>query len=239
MLPALGGLCTGLVALAFPEILYQGYSNVNALLELRTDDYAPGLLLQMLAAKVLATAVCGGSGLVGGIYAPSIFMGARPLLQLVSLCVLQALVCGIKAGLFRLGAAHPLCSCTALMPQYELHKRPSQLLVQERARCSTKEWQPKILLSADVALGATRLTTSGAHGDAGAALGSAFGGIAQATFAPTGLAVAAPAAYALVGVAGMLAANCQVPLTAVLLLFELTHDYFIIVRPSSPLVIQV
>lgn len=40
--------------------------------------------------------------------------------------------------------------------------------------------------------------------------------------------VAAPQAYALVGVAAMLAANCQVPLTSVLLLFELTHDYFII-----------
>lgn len=64
---------------------------------------------------------------------------------------------------------------------------------------------------------------------AGAALGSGFGGIAQATVGQTGLSVAAPAAYALVGVAGMLAANCQVPLTAVLLLFELTHDYFIIV----------
>jgi H+/Cl- antiporter ClcA len=63
----------------------------------------------------------------------------------------------------------------------------------------------------------------------GVALGSAFGGIAQAAFVPTGLSVAAPAAYALVGVAAMLAANCQVPLTAVLLLFELTHDYFIIV----------
>ena len=34
--------------------------------------------------------------------------------------------------------------------------------------------------------------------------------------------------YALVGVAAMLAANCRVPLTSVLLLFELTHDYFII-----------
>lgn len=68
------------------------------------------------------------------------------------------------------------------------------------------------------------------HICAGAALGSAFGGIAQAALLPSGLSVAAPAAYALVGVAGMLAANCQVPLTAVLLLFELTHDYFIIVR---------
>ena len=45
---------------------------------------------------------------------------------------------------------------------------------------------------------------------------------------PMGIPVAAPQAYALVGVAAMLAANCQVPLTSVLLLFELTHDYFII-----------
>ena len=70
--------------------------------------------------------------------------------------------------------------------------------------------------------------------NAGAALGSGFGGLAQAALSHTSYSVTAPAAYALVGVAGMLAANCQVPLTAVLLLFELTHDYFIIVRPSSP-----
>jgi hypothetical protein len=76
IMPALGGLCTGIVALAFPEILYQGFGNVNALLELKSADYAPLLLLQMLGAKVVVTAICRGSGLVGGIYAPSIFMGA-------------------------------------------------------------------------------------------------------------------------------------------------------------------
>lgn len=65
-------------------------------------------------------------------------------------------------------------------------------------------------------------------GDAGATLGSAFGGTASLLMTPLGIPVAAPQAYALVGVAAMLAANCQVPLTSVLLLFELTHDYFII-----------
>ena len=34
--------------------------------------------------------------------------------------------------------------------------------------------------------------------------------------------------YALVGAAAMLAALCRVPLTAVLLLFELTQDYSIV-----------
>lgn len=37
----------------------------------------------------------------------------------------------------------------------------------------------------------------------------------------------------------MLAANCQVPLTAVLLLFELTHDYFIIVRSCPEVKLKV
>lgn len=45
---------------------------------------------------------------------------------------------------------------------------------------------------------------------AGAALGSAFGGIAALVGTPLGLQVTQPQAYALVGVAGMLAALCQV-----------------------------
>ena len=63
---------------------------------------------------------------------------------------------------------------------------------------------------------------------AGATLGSAFAGAAHMVTAPFGVVAAAPQGYALVGVAAMLAANCQVPLTAVLLLFELTQDYYVI-----------
>jgi hypothetical protein len=47
---------------------------------------------------------------------------------------------------------------------------------------------------------------------AGAALGSAFGSLAKIVCLPLGLAVTQPQAYALVGVAAMLAANCQVSL---------------------------
>ena len=42
-------------------------------------DFPPGLLLQILGMKIVTTAVCKGSGLVGGIYAPSIFMGAQSI----------------------------------------------------------------------------------------------------------------------------------------------------------------
>ena len=54
-------------------------------------------------------------------------------------------------------------------------------------------------------------------------------GAALVPMALAGVPVAAPQAYALVGMAGVLAGICRVPLTAILLLFELTHDYRIIV----------
>ena len=77
-LPAVGGLFTGVVAIGFPEVLYQGFGNVNAILESRGSDYGPVLLLQIIVAKILTTGVCRASGLVGGLYAPSIFIGIPP-----------------------------------------------------------------------------------------------------------------------------------------------------------------
>jgi H+/Cl- antiporter ClcA len=77
LLPAVGGLTTGVLALGYPEILYQGFDNINSVLA-SSGDYsaAPGLLLQILVVKIIATAICRGSGLQGGLYAPSIMMGA-------------------------------------------------------------------------------------------------------------------------------------------------------------------
>ncbi len=50
---------------------------MDAILEASGAEYAPGVLLQIVGAKIATTAVCRSSGLVGGVYAPSIFMGAR------------------------------------------------------------------------------------------------------------------------------------------------------------------
>ncbi|KAG0564110.1 hypothetical protein KC19_8G083600 [Ceratodon purpureus] len=144
-LPPVGGLAVGVIALAYPEILYWGFENVDVLLESRPWVRGPSveLLLQLVGVKVIATSLCRGSGLVGGMYAPSLFIGA--------------------------------------------------------------------------------------------ALGSAYGSIVRTIFSYADpslhlewLKVAAPQAYALVGMAAMLAGVCQVPLTSVLLLFELTRDYRII-----------
>lgn len=136
LLPAIGGITTGVLALVFPEIMYQGFENVNKLLRLN-GEYGVVLLLEIVAVKIFATGISKASGLVGGLYAPAIFLGA--------------------------------------------------------------------------------------------ALGSAFSDVGHLVVdGVPGLSMSAPQAYALVGVAAMLAAICQVPLTAVLLLFELTQDYAII-----------
>ncbi|KAG2653593.1 chloride channel protein CLC-f-like isoform X1 [Panicum virgatum] len=139
--PALGGLGAGLIALKYPGILYWGFTNVEEILHTGKSASAPGiwLLTQLAAAKVVATALCKGSGLVGGLYAPSLMIGA--------------------------------------------------------------------------AVGAVF------GGSAGYLINSAI---------PGNAAVAQPQAYALVGMAATLASVCSVPLTSVLLLFELTKDYRIL-----------
>jgi H+/Cl- antiporter ClcA len=139
--PAIGGLGAGIIALKYPGILYWGFTNVDEILHTGKTASAPGiwLLAQLAAAKVVATALCKGSGLVGGLYAPSLMIGA--------------------------------------------------------------------------AVGAVF------GGSAGELINSAI---------PGNTAIAQPQAYALVGMAATLASVCSVPLTSVLLLFELTKDYRIL-----------
>jgi H+/Cl- antiporter ClcA len=130
--PMVGGALVGAVALVFPQILGIGYETVAEIL--RNTDYALPLLLELLVVKLLMVAISSGSGLVGGIFAPAMFLGA--------------------------------------------------------------------------------------------ALGAAYGKV-MALLLP-GLAIAAPPAYAMVGMAAVLAGTVRSPLTAILLLFELTRDYRII-----------
>lgn len=76
--PITGGLAVGLMALAYPEILYWGFQNVDILLESRpfVKGLSADLLVQLVGVKIIATSFCRASGLVGGYYAPSLFIGA-------------------------------------------------------------------------------------------------------------------------------------------------------------------
>jgi CIC family chloride channel protein len=128
--PALGGLLLGLVAMIFPQILADGYDTIRLSLD---GQIVLWLLLALVFLKILATSLTLGSGSSGGIFAPSLFMGAMT--------------------------------------------------------------------------------------------GGAFGVIVHTLFPNI---TATPGAYALVGMAGLVAGTTHAPMTALLIIFEMTNDYHIV-----------
>lgn len=125
------GLTVGLVGLFLPQIFGTGYETIGQILNRNTFPLT--LLLALMVAKTILTPLSLGGGFVGGVFAPTLFIGS--------------------------------------------------------------------------------------------ALGGAFGLIAAELFPGLGI---APAAFALVGMAALLAGAVHAPLTAILLLFEMTGDYRII-----------
>jgi H+/Cl- antiporter ClcA/CBS domain-containing protein len=132
--PVIGGALVGIVALKFPQVTGIGYETIEAMLQ--DVQFSLPLLVSILGIKMLMTAVSMGSGLVGGLFAPSMFLGAT------------------------LGAIYGK-ALVLLLPS----------------------------LSGQIA---------------------------------------APPAYAMVGMAAVLASSARAPLTAILLMFELTRDYRIV-----------
>jgi CIC family chloride channel protein len=129
--PAFGGLCVGLLGVFVPAVLGVGYDQVERVL---AGDVVVRTVLLLAALKIVATAMCYASGNAGGIFGPSLFIGAM--------------------------------------------------------------------------------------------VGAAVGGVAHATFPAT---TAGPGAYALVGMGAAFAGIVRTPLTSVIMIFEVTRDYSIIV----------
>ncbi len=73
VLMALGGLMVGGISVVAPQVWGNGYSVVSDILN---GKLAGQLLLLILAAKVLSTAATVGSGAVGGVFTPTLFVGA-------------------------------------------------------------------------------------------------------------------------------------------------------------------
>ena len=71
--PAIGGFGVGLIALFLPHVFGVGYETINAAL---WNQASVPILLGVLAAKLVATTLTLGSGGSGGIFAPSLFLGA-------------------------------------------------------------------------------------------------------------------------------------------------------------------
>jgi CIC family chloride channel protein len=70
---AIGGLGVGVIAVVFPHTLGVGYSTITDALY---GNLSLSLLGVLVGVKILATSITIGSGGSGGIFAPSLFMGA-------------------------------------------------------------------------------------------------------------------------------------------------------------------
>ncbi len=128
--PAVGGIGIGIIALLFPQIMGVGYDSINNALHENIIWYVALLLVFV---KLIATSLTLGSGGSGGIFAPSLFIGAM--------------------------------------------------------------------------------------------LGYSFGSVAHNIFPAV---TATPGAYALVAMGGLVAGTTRAPITAIIIVFELTNDYRII-----------
>jgi CIC family chloride channel protein len=128
--PAIGGFLLGIIGIFFPQIFADGYTTIDVALY---GQMAFGLMFILIFLKVAATSLTLGSGNSGGIFAPSLFLGAMT--------------------------------------------------------------------------------------------GGAFGTVVNSIF-PT--ITASPGAYALVGMAAVVGGTTHAPITAILIIFEMTNDYRII-----------
>jgi CIC family chloride channel protein len=138
--PALGGLAVGAIGLYSSDLFGVGYGGITKAL---SGELALGMLLSLCLLKIVATSLTLGSGGSGGIFAPSLFIGAM----------------------------------------------------------------------------------------LGTALGSAFGSLFPSITAPAG-------AYGVVGMAAVFAGAARAPFSAVLIIFEMTGNYAIILPLMTSVVIS-
>jgi len=73
--PLIGGFACGVVSIFYPQVLFFGYDTLDTLVQ-GTSRYSPFDFAIFGVLKIFLSAVCAGAGLVGGTFAPSLFLGA-------------------------------------------------------------------------------------------------------------------------------------------------------------------
>jgi CIC family chloride channel protein len=71
--PAFGGLLVGIIALTYPHIMGVGYETIRVLFD---GQLTLQVMVLLVVLKIFATSVTIGSGGSGGVFAPSLFIGA-------------------------------------------------------------------------------------------------------------------------------------------------------------------
>jgi len=120
MKPAFGGLIIGSIGLFFPQIFGVGYESIELALY---GKIAIGLVSILVLVKILATSVTLGSGGSGGVFAPSLFIGAMlgesfgKLTQLIvpSIAIPSGACALVGMGAVFAGASHAPISAILIM----------------------------------------------------------------------------------------------------------------------------
>jgi CIC family chloride channel protein len=118
--PAFGGLIIGSIGLFFPQIFGVGYEAIELALY---GKIAIGLVSILVLVKILATSVTLGSGGSGGVFAPSLFIGAMlgesfgKLTQLIvpSIAIPSGACALVGMGAVFAGASHAPISAILIM----------------------------------------------------------------------------------------------------------------------------
>lgn len=76
LVPALGGALVGIVGLFLPQVMGVGYETVGAIVSGESHDWSVWFLLALILFKILLTCVTLNSGGSGGVFVPSLFIGA-------------------------------------------------------------------------------------------------------------------------------------------------------------------
>jgi len=110
---ALGGLIVGAISVVFPDVWGNGYSVTNRVLR---EELALEFLVGVFFAKLLATLATVGSGAVGGVFTPTLFLGAALGSAFVAVLHQTGLARGLPTGTFALVGMGSVLAATTHSP---------------------------------------------------------------------------------------------------------------------------
>jgi chloride channel protein, CIC family len=110
---ALGGLAVGCLAVAWPEVLGNGYDGTNRILH---DLVAGRALAGVFLARLAATVIAVGVGTVGGVFTPTLFLGAALGAMLGGLLQYLGMPGALPPGAFALVGMGAMLAATTHSP---------------------------------------------------------------------------------------------------------------------------
>ena len=121
--PVFGGLIVGIIALKFPHIMGVGYETIRSLFE---GQIVFKTMVLLIFLKLFATSITIGSGGSGGIFAPSLFIGAMlggtfgTVMNMIFPSITASTVSYALVGMAAVNSACTLAPLSAIIILFEL-----------------------------------------------------------------------------------------------------------------------